>query len=193
MIGAACVSQRGQKLFTTGPLPNGSNTVEIGGRGYATIEQVPNFRLKLTLTKWKDFVKYFPLIWNDKSTQHSDPWWRIRSLIEEFNGNREQLIRPCNTLVYDESMVGYYPQISSTGNLPHLSYLPDKPTSLGPEFKVMACASTGCNLKLELMEGKLAMAAKKYSRQMGTTAALTVRMHESWFVTQLFFIFIYIA
>ena len=179
LIGAACASQKGQKLFS-GPASNGFNTVEIGGREYATIEQVPNFRLKLTLTKWKDFVKYFPLIWNNKSTQQSDPWWRIRSLIEEFNRNREQLIQPSNTLVYDESMIGYCPQISSTGNLPHLSFLPDKPTTLGPEFKVMACASTGCNLKLELMEGKLAMASKKYNKEMGTTAALTVRMHESW-------------
>ena len=179
LIGAACASQKGHKLFNTSP-PTAFNTVTVSGREFPTIEQVPNFRQKMSLTRWKSFKHFLPLIWNDESRKHTDAWWRIRPLIELFNSNRRNLIMPTNVLVYDESIIGFAPQISPTGNLPHLSYIPEKPVSLGPEFKVLMCSSTGCHLGIELMEGKLAMAVKQYHKEFGATAALVIRMHEAW-------------
>ena len=181
MIAASCASQKGHKLFQGQTRPSVSNTVTISGREYTTVEQVPTLRQKMSLTKWKLFVKNFPLIFHDVSSSQTDPWWRIRPLIEMFNRNRREMIRPSNLLVFDESIFPFRPQISSTGNLPHLTYLPGKPQDLGPEAKVLMCSFVGCVLKIELMEGKLAMAVKRYHRQMGATAALVVRMHESWY------------
>ena len=178
-IGAACTSQRGYKLFEANPTRD-LNIVVINGKEYVTIEQMPNFRQKMSLSKWKLFVKFFPLIWNDKTEEHVDAWWRIRPLIKDFNRNRRRLIKPGNILVYDESIIPFRPQTRSTGNIPHLSYIPDKPAELGPEMKVLMCALIGCKMMIELMEGKMGMSTKRHSRQLGVTVALCLRMHEEW-------------
>ena len=109
-----------------------------------------------------------------------DPWWRIRGLFDEFNVVRKQFIKPSNQLVFDESMVGYRPQVSPTGNIPHISSHPDKPCDLGPEVKVMSCAVLGAKLQLELQEGKNAMPLKKHNKEFGNTTGLVIRVHEAW-------------
>ena len=67
-----------------------------------------------------------------------------------------------------------------TGNLPHLTYIENKPVDFGVEFKVLMCSAIGCYLRLELMEGQLDMAVKRHNRRMGATAGLCVCMHEEW-------------
>ena len=109
-----------------------------------------------------------------------DPWWRIRGVFHEYNAVRKLHVKPSNLLVFDESMIGYRPQVSATGNILHITNHPDKPCNLGSESKVMSCAVIGCNLQLELQEGKNAMPLKRHNKEFGNTTGLVIRVHENW-------------
>ena len=175
MIGAACFNQKGHHLFTAP-----SDSISVCGQEVATVEQAPNFRRWMFLYRWKQFIKFLPLIWNNDERKMVDPWWKIRGLFEEFNLVRKQFIKPPNMLVFDESIVGYRPQVLPTGNIPHISSHPDKPCDLGPEAKVMSCSILGVKLQLELQEGKMAMPLKKFNKEFGNSTGLVIRLHEQW-------------
>ena len=173
MIGAACFHQKGHNLFSPS-----SSVITIAGKDYYTVEQLPNFRMYMFLYCWKHFIKYLPMIWNNEQKRTVDPWWKVRSLIDEFNSLRLKRILSSNVLVFDESMIGYRPQVNPTGNIPHLTYLKDKPCDLGTEGKIIMCAILGTSALLKIQEGKMAMASKKYNPQLGIQTGCVVRMHE---------------
>ena len=175
MIGASCFNQKGYHLFLAV-----SDTVSVCGQEVPTVEQAPNFRRWMYLYRWKHFVKYLPTVWHNHDRKTIDPWWKIRSLFEEVNSVRTQYIMPSNTLVFDESMIGYRPQISETGNIPHIANHPDKPCDLGPEVKELSCGVLGVKVRLELQEGKMAMPFKKFNKEFGNTTGLVIRVHEDW-------------
>ena len=62
--------------------------------------------------------------------------------------------------------------------MPHLSYVKRKPKPLGSEMKNVADAQSGCMLFLELQKGKHPMRALPYSKDLGATAAVQLRMIE---------------
>lgn len=70
----------------------------------------------------------------------------------------------------------WIPRTSKTGGLPHISFVKRKPRPLGTEFKNVACAETGVMLHLELQRGKEPMKHSDYHRELGATAACTLRM-----------------
>ena len=77
-------------------------------------------------------------------------------------------------------MVAYRPRKTKTGGLPNLTSLPRKLEPLGTEYKCVICSKTNVTLHLEIQRGRVDMQGTKYHRQLGATAACTVRMSEEW-------------
>lgn len=86
----------------------------------------------------------------DESRKNSDPWWKIISLIEDFNENRSNTVAASIIKTVDECMSSFRPQTTKTGGLPHLSFVRRKPEPLGTEFKSALCSATGIMLYLHL-------------------------------------------
>ena len=78
-----------------------------------------------------------------------DPWAEIREWIVGFNAKRRTELRPGWAVVPDESMI-QWTGISGPGGLPHQSFVPRKPQSLGCEVKTVCDCSTGVMLYLEI-------------------------------------------
>jgi hypothetical protein len=110
--------------------------------------------------------------------QESDPWWRVRELIEDFNENRKNTLAAGIYKTADETMSGYRPRTTKNGNLPHISHIMRKPVDLGTEFKNTADAETDIMMFLEIQKGRDPMRAMPYSMAYGATAACTIRMAE---------------
>ena len=66
----------------------------------------------------------------------------------------------------------YTLRTTTTGGLPHLSYIARKPEPLGTEFKNLVDGVTGSMLWLEVQEGKDRMKAKPFQNMGGTTACV---------------------
>ena len=177
LIGATCFSQKGIKLFQ-----EESNCVKMNGREFLTIEQNANFITHMKYYRWRQWITFFPFIWRNANKKYSDPWWRIRSLITDFNDIRKVLIKSSNRYCMDESMIGYRPQTSPSGNLPHISHEQRKPVDLGSELKVMSCCVLRAHLRIELLEGAAPMLDKKYNKEYGSGAGTIIRLHEEWYV-----------
>ena len=79
------------------------------------------------------------------------------------------------TIVIDESMSTYRPRKYKTRELAPLSYIRMKPKPLGTEFKVACDASTGCMLFVEIQDGKDAMRAARFVKELGVATATSVR------------------
>ena len=179
-VGAPCFSQKGPKLFGLGE--SSTDTVTINGQNFKTIVHQPNLGSVMKHYMWRIWQKYFPKIWMNPLNQYLDPWWMIRSLIDDFNDNRRVLVKASNRYCIDECMIGWRPQTTESGNLAHISYEKGKPVDLGPEFKALACALLRCHLAIELLEGALPMQEKKYSRAFGAGTATVLRLQEEWYV-----------
>ena len=96
--------------------------------------------------------------------------------MDDFNSNRLATLHVSNHLCVDEMMSAWRPRTSATGGLPNITHIPRKPEPLGTEFKCTACAQTGCMLYLELQRGKDAMREAAHCRELGSTAACTLRL-----------------
>ena len=123
---------------------------------------------------------FFPLIWMNERNRYSDPWWMIKSLIDDFNDLRRVLIKSSNEYCIDECMIGWCPQTTGSGNVAHISHEKGKPVDLGAELKAMGCAVIRCHLSVEMLEGAAAMIEKKYSRAYGAGSATVLRLQEDW-------------
>ena len=173
LIGAACFHQKGHHLFNAS-----SGAIAVGGTDYSTLEELPNFRRYMYLYRWKQFIKFFPMIWKAEEEKTVDPWWRIRRLVDEFNSLRMKWIHASNILVFDESIIGYRPQVNPTGNLPHITFMKEKPCDLGTEGKLLMCSQLGTVALFKLQEGRLAMESMKYNKKFGAQTGCVIRMQE---------------
>jgi len=117
-------------------------------------------------------------MWASPEEKHKDDWWLISHCIAEFNENQKRQVNASFMKTLDESMSAFCPQSRATGNLPHLSFIMQKPESLGTEFKVAACPITGIMLFLEIQKGHEKMREALYSNQCGVTAACVLRLVE---------------
>ena len=78
-----------------------------------------------------------------------DPWAEVREWVVGYNAKRRSELRPGWAVVPDESMI-QWEGISGPGGMPHLSFVPRKPKSLGCEVKTVCDCSTGVMLYLEI-------------------------------------------
>ena len=77
-------------------------------------------------------------------------------------------------------MSAWRPRKTKTGGLPNLTFIKQKPEPLGSEFKAASCTKSKVMLNLELQRGKEGMSNIRYQRQLGATAACTLRLAEEW-------------
>jgi hypothetical protein len=108
--------------------------------------------------------------------------WECRWLIDQFNLWMEDAIYPGYKLVVDESMFEWRGRGDyDVRGLPHVSKVARKPKGVGLELKnILDCAS-GVMLRYEMLEGKAAMAAKKYCAPgVNASTATTKRLVEPW-------------
>lgn len=126
----------------------------------------------ISFTRFDQWKKLFVYSFADKNVNKSDPWWRIRSIVDDYNQNRKENVAAGFMRVLDESMSAWCPQTTKTGGLPNISFIIRKPEPLGTEFKVMACPELKMFLGLELQEGKDPM-RNKHPQSLGSTAACT--------------------
>ena len=107
----------------------------------------PNIETKAPVGKtWCSIQEYTPT---------TDEWEPVQSIVNDFNENRRKYFRPSNQKIADESMSGYKPRQTKTGNLPSISNQPRKPVKLGIEFKNVACEASGVILYLEVVRSKV--------------------------------------
>jgi hypothetical protein len=78
-------------------------------------------------------------------TNYDDPWYPVRDFVEQFNHKRRLFIYPGVYVLVDECMSGW-----KGNDLPHLSYLPNKPVSVGTELKSIIDVESGVMLALEI-------------------------------------------
>ncbi|XRB20796.1 hypothetical protein RI054_25g106450 [Pseudoscourfieldia marina] len=108
-----------------------------------------------------------------------DAWRRFRPFVEAFNQRRAEVVEHGYLLPLDESMSAWKPRTTKTGGLPNISFIKRKPKPLGTEFKCVGDGATGIMLRLEIQEGKEAMANAAHVKELGATAACTLRLAEA--------------
>lgn len=93
-----------------------------------------------------------------------DGWWKVRSLVEDFNKRALDVFVPGRLLTIDESFSFWSGADAKTsvGGLPHKSFQKDKPRGVGILFRTLACGTSSVVLQLEVQEGKQAMQLKEF-------------------------------
>ena len=132
----------------------------------------------MKLYRFKQFRKYLPFIFENDSLKEVDPWWKFKTAVNSFNAIRKERCISSYLKVFDESMSAWRPRTSKTGGLPNISFILRKPEPLGTEFKNICCGETGIMQCLEICRGKEGMKEKRLQRELGATAACTVRLTE---------------
>ena len=61
----------------------------------------------MTQGRHKEKKHYMRYLFDDKSLQNDDPWWRISKLVPEFNNNRNKNVWSSFLKVLDELMSAY--------------------------------------------------------------------------------------
>ena len=88
----------------------------------------------MSLRRFEELKQLFPVIFQEERFEDSDDWWRIRGAVDGFNENRRKTVAASFKKVLDELMSATRPRKLKTGGLPHITYLPLKPKSLGMFF-----------------------------------------------------------
>ena len=146
--------------------------------GFITIEPCANFGRWMPEYRFKEFRYFLPEQFVDYSRRSTDPWWRFIGGVEQFNMNRLNLVVASNHLTMDELMSAWRPRTTRTGGLPNITHIPRKPEPLGTEFKCVTCSKSNIMLHLELQRGREGMRDSEHHRELGATAACTVRLSE---------------
>ena len=75
-------------------------------------------------------------------------------------------------------MCAWRPRQTRFGRLPNISYIIRKPEPLGTEYKNICCPITGVMTFMEIQRGKAGMSQMRLQRELGATAACTIRCTE---------------
>ena len=75
-------------------------------------------------------------------------------------------------------MCAWRPRQTRFGRLPNISYIIRKPEPLGTEYKTVCCPNTGVMTYMEIQRGKEGMKNMRLQRELGATAACTIRCAE---------------
>jgi hypothetical protein len=140
--------------------------------------QAPNFGQYLSHDRYQRIARY--LARGPQGVEDllpNDPWAQFRWLVDGFNNVRQRELQCSGRLNPDESMFAWKGK-SGVGGIPHLSFIKRKPKPLGLENKCVCDGETGVMLFIEIQEGALRMARKKYERAHQATTACTLRLIE---------------
>ena len=131
----------------------------------------PNFGRYMKLYRFRDIMSAMSCVTYSASASMTDPWWKVRPLIQGFNENRRKSFHSSWLVCIDESMSAY-----RGDDLPHTSFIQRKPEPVGTELTTMCDRVSKIMVFMELQEGKAAMALKPFHNDLGATAACTKRM-----------------
>jgi hypothetical protein len=138
----------------------------------------PNFGQYLSHDRYQRIARY--LARGPQGVENllpNDPWAQFRWLVDGFNNVRQRELQCSGRLNPDESMFAWKGK-SGVGGIPHLSFIKRKPKPLGLENKCVCDGETGVMLFMEIQEGALRMARKKYQSAHQATTACTLRLVE---------------
>jgi hypothetical protein len=85
-------------------------------------------------SRFKEYHKVIPKIWENNAIKEADPWWEFSSAAEEFNQQQQTLMQPSLWKVVEESMSAWCPRKTKTGGLPNISFILRKPEPLGKVY-----------------------------------------------------------
>lgn len=142
------------------------------------IDKMVNYKGHMAEYRFNQMKTYMLYVFADEEEKGENAWWKIKAGIKGYNDNQKSTVRSSPIKVFDESVSAFCPQVSSKGNLPHLSMIARKPKLLGTKLKVTADSTTGIFLYLELQKGQLGMADSEYSNAMLKTSACCCQMAE---------------
>lgn len=113
----------------------------------------------------KAFQCDFCFLWADKKYWYHNPrelpWDLILPYIDEYNGLRNDLLE-VNRLLLDETMSGFRPKTTKTGDLQHITFEKRKPVELGTMAKNGADAITGIFAHRDMVQDLISQRSKKY-------------------------------
>jgi hypothetical protein len=89
----------------------------------------------MTYWRFKQFRKFYPVMWEKKEMEGIDEWWQGISMTDEFNKRRKKVVSASREKTADESMCAMHPYTTKLGGWPHIPYILRKPDPLGTEFK----------------------------------------------------------
>ena len=150
--GASLLKQKGRDLW------------RVPEEGDSIFSPSPNYNKYMSRNRFEAIKSIMVAVFTDEQNRE-DPWYKIRTGVNEFNTSRLSHINTGTIIVADESMSPFQPRTTTTAGLPHLSFIQRKPRPLGTEFKNTADGDTGIMLHLELQEGAAAQQQKKYNKK----------------------------
>ena len=142
------------------------------------ITGTPNVGQYMSSSRFKQIKRFYVDALKDPSG-NGDMLWPIQYHVDEFNKNRVENVAASIYKTDDEAMSSFRPQKEKTGKIPHLSHIARKPKPIGTEFKATACAKSKIMLHIEIQRGKEGMKNTKYHKELGATAACTLRLAEA--------------
>jgi hypothetical protein len=98
---------------------------------WPSISPSPTFEQFMAFSRFKDFCRFFPSIYPDKSRKETDIWWQFSGAVDEFNLIRTTKLTCSHWISVDESMCAWRPRTTALGGLPNISFLVRKPEPLG--------------------------------------------------------------
>ncbi len=129
LIGSIEYGTRGKDLWVTSSHKDGYKDGE--DEKWESLITHPNFDQHMRSYRFRDFHKFFPLVFVDESKKDSDPWYCFSSAVNEFNELRSKRVNGHAWKTADESMSAYRPRTTKLGGLPNISFVLRKPEPLG--------------------------------------------------------------
>ena len=123
---------------------------------------------------------------SDDASFDANDWCFCEGLVDAFNDHNQHAVIAGWLLGADESISAWRGKVGKRNpkKCPHRMFVKRKPEPLGVEFKNIGDALSGIMLFMEITKGKAEIVKPKYySKEVGATAATTLRLSEPWFGT----------
>ena len=129
----------------------------------------------ISLTRFKEFRKFWPCSFVDPLVKVTDDFWKIRGLIDGLNKLRRKIALGKEKTV-DESISAIQFRTTPKGCLMRYFYTFRNPEPLGTEMKNVACSRLRKMLHLDIQNGKEDMKMSKFQNVLGGTTACMKRL-----------------
>lgn len=161
-----------ERMWSKTPLPGSTGHAPMMGRFGMTQNR---------FNKLRSIIRFGP---TDDAAFEQNEWCHVEGLVDEFNEHMEATVIPGWLLAPDESMSAWRGKQGKKDpkKIPKLQFVKRKPEPLGCELKDVACALSRMIVRMEIMKGKADEVKPKFwSKEVGATAATTMRLTEPWF------------
>ena len=91
----------------------------------------------ISLTRGKEFIKYWPKVFDLEEEKSTDEWWWSNFSVNAFNAAFKN-IADSSLKVWDESMIEIRFRTTAKRKLPHLSYIFRKPEPMGEALNTVS-------------------------------------------------------